>query len=72
VHPENGEAALLFDKVELGGSTSLAWVELDLDLSAYQGQEVVFEFGFDAGDALLNTGKGVFIDNVKVLVDCVE
>lgn len=44
-----------------------AWTNLSADLSAFQGQDVVFRFGFDTIDSLFNDFEGWYLDDVRVV-----
>jgi hypothetical protein len=46
------------------------WQSVNLDLSAFTGQAVTVVFSFDTGDAISNTGKGVFIDDIAFVTNC--
>ena len=46
------------------------WVSVTFDLKTYVGQEIQIELNFDTKDSIGNSGKGVFIDNLKVTTDC--
>jgi hypothetical protein len=41
------------------------WVFHAIDVSAYQGQIVQFEFEFDSGDGLYNNFQGWYVDNMQ-------
>ncbi len=43
------------------------WVEVRVDLTAFKGQEVQFEYYFNTVDANSNTGYGVSLDNIRVI-----
>ena len=49
---------------------SKAWQEHKHDLSAYKGKTVKIEFLFDTNDGVSNSGKGVFIDDLKLTTKC--
>lgn len=44
--------------------------EVQLDVSAWSGRTVAFEFSFDSIDEIDNQGRGVYIDNVMVRATC--
>ncbi|MBI5608854.1 MAG: choice-of-anchor J domain-containing protein [Deltaproteobacteria bacterium] len=46
------------------------WYSATFDLANYKGQEVQVQFKFDTGDSVGNSGKGVFIDNLKLTTNC--
>lgn len=46
------------------------WTPIEVDLSAYAGNNVVLTFSFDTKDAWANTGEGVYIDEIKILTNC--
>ena len=44
------------------------WITESADLSAYAGDVVRLRFLFETGDALFNTGRGWFVDEVQLVV----
>jgi len=46
-----------------------AWLEVGVDLSKYQGQEVEIRFKFDTVDQY-GWGEGLYIDNIIVSHGC--
>jgi len=47
-----------------------SWAQIKLDLSAHKGKDVKVIFNFDTKDSVGNGGKGVFIDDLKILTNC--
>ncbi len=46
------------------------WYSVSFDLANYKGQEVQLQFTFDTVDSFGNSGKGVFVDNLKLTTNC--
>jgi hypothetical protein len=65
----NGQKTVVFNKNQ-GGFAIGSWYALKADLAKFQGQEIAIEFEFNTGDSIANSGKGVFIDDLKVLTNC--
>lgn len=64
----NGQKVGIWDK---GSGISVnKWYEIDFDLSKYMGQEIQIEFNFNTKDSVGNGGKGVYVDDLKVLTNC--
>ncbi len=59
----------IWTKAELGEQFE-TWVQVSVDVSAYGGQTVRFVFGVDTIDGTVNSGTGVFIDDVTVTSGC--
>lgn len=49
------------------GSLEGLWYERRIDVTAYAGQDVIFRFGFDSGDASFNDYAGWYIDDVQIV-----
>ena len=47
-----------------------AWAQIKLDLTSYEGKDLKVIFSFDTKDSIGNSGKGVFIDDLKILTNC--
>ena len=52
------------------GFKTKTWLNLKFDLSKWKGQKVQLEFNFNTQDSVANTGLGVLIDDLKLLVAC--
>lgn len=66
----NGEKEEVWFK---SSKTEIAqWTEIMIDLTPYLGQVVRLEFQFDSVDGTQNNGKGVFIDDIRVIATCPE
>ncbi len=64
-----GGPVQIFAKDELLGSTQLAWRSIQIALP--EGADGArLRFAFDSVDEKLNDGRGVFVDDVQVTVDC--
>lgn len=63
-----GQKVGIWDKGS--GISTNKWYEVDFDLSKYMGQEIQIEFSFNTLDSVGNGGKGVFVDDLKVLTNC--
>ncbi len=63
-----GQMVGIWDKGS--GISTNKWYEVDFDLSKYMGQEIQIEFSFNTLDSVGNSGKGVFVDDLKVLTNC--
>ncbi|NUN14217.1 MAG: hypothetical protein HUU55_11335, partial [Myxococcales bacterium] len=48
------------------------WTEINIDLTPYLGEVVRLEYQFDSVDGTQNSGKGVFIDDIRVIASCPE
>ena len=47
-----------------------SWAQISIKLDAYAGKDVKVSFYFDTKDSIGNGGKGVFIDDLKILTNC--
>lgn len=47
-----------------------SWIPVEVDLSAFAGQSVSIVFNFDTKDAWSNSGEGVYLDDVTVVLGC--
>lgn len=64
----NGQTVVpLVEKAELTRNT---WQDLSVDLSWASGQFVALRFVFDTIDGTANTGRGVLIDDLRLLSSC--
>ncbi len=46
------------------------WNPMSFDLSAWGGQAISVRFSFDTRDHLYNEGVGIYLDKLKIAVDC--
>ncbi len=60
------------DKSPAGGDlwTMQNWYQVQANLAAFAGKQVVFTIKFDTVDGVANTGQGVFIDDVQLTRSC--
>lgn len=62
----------VWDKSKLGGYSGLRkWQEFTADLSAFAGKTITLRLNFDSVDDGSNTGEGVYLDDLKVIMPCV-
>lgn len=63
---------VVWDKKKLGGSGSTGGKFLlqTVDLSTYAGSQIELEFRFDSKDAFINSGEGVYIDDLLLKTTC--
>ena len=67
----DGSKKLLYQKaVSQPKFQSKTWQEHKHSLVSYKGKTIKVEFVFDTKDGVANSGKGVFIDNLKVTTKC--
>ncbi|MBP46539.1 MAG: hypothetical protein CMH53_01215, partial [Myxococcales bacterium] len=52
------------------GFKTKSWMNLKFDLNKWKGQKIQLEFNFNTQDSVANTGLGVLIDDLKLLVAC--
>lgn len=52
------------------GTTANVWYTVQLDVSQYSGKDVQLLFYFNSGDSVSNSGKGVYVDDVKLIGSC--
>ncbi|MSP90585.1 MAG: hypothetical protein EXR79_02080 [Myxococcales bacterium] len=52
------------------GYTVLKWTEIKIDLAKWAGKSIEIEFYFNTVDSVGNSGKGVFVDDLKVVTAC--
>lgn len=50
--------------------TTNTFFELSANLSAWAGRTIQVQFEFDTYDSLINGGKGVFVDDLKITTPC--
>ena len=48
------------------------WFEISVNLNAWAGQNISLRWRFDTVDAVANSGKGVFIDDIMITSTCEE
>jgi hypothetical protein len=65
----DGAKSAIFTKAVSSFSTN-SWYEVKADLSLHSGKEIQVEFDFNTTDSAVNDGKGVFIDDLKILTKC--
>lgn len=53
------------------GDSNYAFIPIAVDISAYAGTSVQFQWSFDSSDDLLNFFEGVYLDDIEVLDNCV-
>jgi hypothetical protein len=53
-----------------GKTQSKIWYHVKYDTSAFSGQDLQLLFYFNSGDSIGNTGQGVFVDDIKLTVNC--
>jgi hypothetical protein len=63
------KGATLWTKGSAGFSLK-GWMDVTLSLAAYKGKQVQLEFSFNSIDSLYNTGRGVLVDDLRILVAC--
>ena len=68
----NGQDTPVWTKADIGGTTGLAWEELEVDLTALNlgGKSVQLVFGFDSVDATNNDYQGLYFDDIRLLWPC--
>ena len=59
----------VWDKSKPGFST-MTWVDVEADLSAFAGKTVQLELRFDTTDSVANSGAGVYVDDVRLTRGC--
>lgn len=64
-----GAKTTVFTKTA-SGFTTKKWYDVKVDTSAHAGKSVQLVFDFDTGDSVANSTQGVFVDDVKLTVDC--
>jgi len=62
----------LWSKNEVQGNTNYEFMHLELSLKPYAGRIIRIVFSFDTVDAVGNTTEGVYVDDVKIMVECNE
>ena len=60
----------LWSKAALEENQYKAWIQVNVDTSALAGQPVRFAWSVDTIDGTVNTGEGVFIDDVAIVQGC--
>lgn len=55
-----------FAPIYTSSNNAANWYEVQLDLSAYAGQNIWLRFEFDTGDGLFNNRTGWYIDDVHI------
>ena len=65
----DGSKVKILDKAT-SGMTTLAWGDFWLDVSQYGGGSIRVEIVFNTVDSVLNSGLGVFVDDVKIETVC--
>ena len=65
--PNSG--ALYYSGTGVYGSAK-KWYHVKADTSAWAGKELQLQFYFNSGDSAVNSGQGIFVDDIKLTVDC--
>lgn len=55
-----------------GGFQTKVWMALQVDLSAFGGQQVKLQFLFDTTDPIANDGEGVYLDDISLKRTCAK
>ncbi|MGB0591485.1 MAG: hypothetical protein ACPGU1_17565 [Myxococcota bacterium] len=65
-----GTETLLFDKSELNCGDFGDWTSISIDLNDWSGQSIGLRFAFDSGNAYVNDGPGIAVDNMQFVKGC--
>jgi len=68
-----GAKTEIWSKADIGGSTGMAWKQVELTLSDFgnfMGKKVRFTFHFDATDNISNDYEGIYVDDIELHWPC--
>lgn len=66
----NAKTYKLWDKSQVGNFNMMQWTEIKLNLSAFAGNKVTFEWVFDTKDGIANQTSGVYLDDISLKRSC--
>ena len=61
---------LLFNKSDMGCGDFGDWASVSIDLDDWSGQSIGLRFAFDSGNAYVNDGPGIAVDNMQFVKGC--
>ena len=67
---DSSKDPLVWDKTALDSDEYKSWVPVKVNLSAWAGQPIQLQFGFDSVDGIENGGQGVFVDDIVIESFC--
>ncbi|NUN15540.1 MAG: hypothetical protein HUU55_18100 [Myxococcales bacterium] len=67
---QSGVEHVIWDKSKLPANGMKTWQNIKADLSAFNGQSIQIKVYFDSYDGQVNSGQGVFVDDVKIIQEC--
>ena len=65
-----GGQSLLLDKSDIACGDFDGWTSVSVNLDAWSGQEIALRFAFDSGNAYVNDGPGIAVDNMMFVKGC--
>ncbi|MFO0747926.1 MAG: hypothetical protein U1F43_20035 [Myxococcota bacterium] len=66
-----GDNLQVWDRSEIGGTTNGVWVPVSIELpAAVIGQTIQIRWTFDSVNGDNNAGQGVFVDDIRLTVQC--
>ena len=71
VRTDSGPDTAIWSKSQLDPNAAYrTWVDIEADISSYAGTSIRFVFAVDTIDATVNTGEGIYIDDIVVVGAC--
>jgi hypothetical protein len=67
---EGEKVSALWTSDAIGGSTHGVWQLVHLDVGAWAGKSVAFQFDFDSKDGFVNAFEGAYVDDISIRTGC--